>query len=342
MKRLFYLLVVLSLVSCAEKRQKKNEVKIPVKVGVMTITSSESLNAKVYIGEVDAIGSTVVSSSHIGVLSSINVKQGSKVKAGDVVAEVISKNVQATYEMSQATLRQAEDGYERVKKVHETGTIPDVKFIEIETQVAKARAAAKASEQSLEECRIKAPFDGIVSSIVAEQGISVNPGTAILMIVDVSTIEIDIPVPEGEISNLKVGQPAFVDVPALGLENIEAKVKSKGIIADFLSHTYICNVAPVKKVPELLPGMVCKVRVPDLESSNSIIIPSSSVEVDASGKYVWVVKNGKVGKKYITVNGYQDKGIVVSSGLEIGDSVIINGAAKVSTGMSVETVEQSI
>lgn len=342
MKKLFYLFVVLSLVSCAEKRQKKNEVKTPVKVGVITIASSQSLDSKVYIGEVDAVGSVIISAGHLGELTSINVKQGSEVIEDQVVAEITSKNVLATYEMSQATLRQAEDGYERVKKVHQTGTIADVKMIEIETQLAKARAAAKASEQSLEECKIKAPFSGVVSSITAERGITVNPGTAIMTIVDISTIEIDIPVPEGEIGKLKIGQPAYVDVPALGLENIEAKLKTKGVTADFLSHTYICTVAPLKRVPDLLPGMVCKVKIPDLQASSSIVIPSSSVEVDSDGKFVWTVKNGKVHKTYVTVKGYKDRGIVISSGLETGDSVIVKGASKVSTGMAVETVEQSI
>lgn len=57
-------------------------------------------------------------------------------KKGDVLAEVTSKNVLASYEISHATLRQAEDGYKRVKKVHESGTVADVKLVEIETQLA--------------------------------------------------------------------------------------------------------------------------------------------------------------------------------------------------------------
>lgn len=342
MKRLLFLFLILAVSSCGGNNHKKSKQKFPVKVGVITISTSQSYDQKVYVGEVDASSSTVVSASHIGVLNDIKVRQGSQVKQGDVMAEIISKNVQASYEISHATLRQAEDGYERVKKVHESGTVADVKMIEIETQLAKARAAAKMSEESLEECKIKAPFDGTVSNIIAEEGVQVNPGTPIIHLVDVSTIVVNIPVPEGEVGKVKIGQKAIIDVPALNLSGIEAKIKSKGVIAKFPSHTYECTISPVCRMPELLPGMVCKVRIQDELSAETIIVPASSVEVDNGGRYVWTVKDGVVHKTYITVKGFQDKGVKVTSGLNLGDSVIVLGASKVSTGMHVEVVEQTI
>ena len=54
-----------------------------------------------------------------------------------------------------------------------------------------------------------------------------------------------------------------------------------------------------------------------------------------------IVKDGVVGRTYVTVEGYQDQGVVISSGLEAGDKVIVKGAAKVSTGMKVKSVEQA-
>jgi RND family efflux transporter MFP subunit len=254
---------------------------------------------------------------------------------------VISKNVQASYDISHASLRQAEDGYERVKKVHESGTVPDVKLVEIETQLEKARAAAKSAEESLEECRIKAPFNGTVSEVFVEQGIQVNPGTAILKLVDLSTIEVSIPVPEGEIGRIKIGQKALIDVPALNITGIEAHVELKGVTAASPSHTYRCTLVPEKKQTNLYPGMVCKVRLSEVTESLRIRIPASAVEMDSNGRFVWVVNDGVVGRKYVTVDGYQEQGVIISSGLEPGDKVIVKGSAKVSTGMKVNSVEQA-
>jgi hypothetical protein len=86
--------------------------------------------------------------------------------------------------------------------------------------------------------------------------------------------------------------------------------------------------------------MVCKVRLSEVSDEMRIRIPASAVEMDSNGRFVWVVKDGKVGKAYVTVDGYQEQGVVISSGLEQGDKVIVKGAAKVSTGMTVNAVEQ--
>ena len=296
---------------------------------------------KVYVGEIDASGSAVISSNHSGTLESIKVVQGTKVNKGEILAEVESKNVLASYEISHATLIQAEDGYERINKVHESGTVADVKLVEIETQLAKAKAAAKSSELSLEECKIKAPFNGTVSNVLVEQGVHVNPGTPILNLVDLSTIEIAIPVPEGEIGKIKIGQKALIDVPALDIKGIEARVALKGVTASSPSHTYKCTLVPDKKQTDLYPGMVCKVRLSEFSDSLRIRIPASSVEIDSKGRFVWTVKDGIVVKTYVTVDGYQEQGVIVTSGLESGDKVIVKGAAKVSTGMKVNTIEQT-
>ena len=341
MRKLVLLSLALIALSCTDRANKKTVVKEPVNVGVLTVTPMSSQYYKVYVGEINASGSAIISTNHSGTLESLKIEQGTHVKKGDVLAEVVSKNVLASYEISHATLKQAEDGYERVKKVHESGTVADVKLVEIETQLAKARAAAKSSEQSLEECSVKAPFNGTVSDVLVEQGVHVGPGTPLLKLVDLSTVEIAIPVPEGEIGNIKIGQKAVIDVPALNMSGIEARVVLKGVTAVSPSHTYRCTLVPDKKQANLYPGMVCKVRLSEVSDSLRIRIPASSVEMDTKGKFVWTLKDGVVGRSYVTVDGYQEKGVIITSGLEPGDKVIVKGAAKVSTGMKVNSIEQT-
>ena len=335
------LCLVLMAVSCADKGNKKTTVKEVVNVGVMTATPMSSQYYNVYVGEIHASGSAVISTNHSGILEAINVEQGTHVKRGDVLAEVTSKNVIASYEIAHATLRQAEDGYERIKKVHKSGTVADVKMVEIETQLAKAMAAAKSSEESLEECKVKAPFNGTVSEVFVEQGILVNPGTAIIKLVDLSTIEVAIPVPEAEIGRIKIGQKALIDVPALDLTGLEAHVELKGVTTASPSHTYRCTLVLDETRTDLYPGMVCKVRLSEVSEDLRIRIPASAVEMDSNGKFVWVVNDGTVARTYVTVDGYQEQGVVISAGLEPGDKVIVKGAAKVSTGMKVNSVEQA-
>ena len=177
--------------------------------------------------------------------------------------------------------------------------------------------------------------------MLVEQGVHVNPGSPILKLVDLSTIEITIPVPETEIGNIKIGQRALIDVPALDITGIEASVRLKGVTASSPSHTYKCTLVPDKKLGNIYPGMVCKVRLSEVSDDLLIRIPASAVEMDSEGRFVWVVRDGVVGRNYVTVDGYQEQGVVISSGLEPGEKVIVKGAAKVSTGMKVNSVEQA-
>lgn len=318
---------------------RKNKEIHKVTVGVCTVSDVSSTNISNYVGEVTASKSAILSSRHSGILQSMDVRQGSRVDKGEALATIESKNVRSSYEMAMATLRQAEDGYERVRKVHESGTVPDVKMVEMETSLAKARALAESAAQALDECTVKAPFAGTISEVFAETGVDINPGSPLFRIVDISSLEVRIYVPEGEIGSLSIGQEADIDIPALGKKGIKASISSKGVTATALSHTYECYLKIRGDISEIMPGMVCKVSISDKNEARAIIIPASAVETDTKGRFVWLCDEGKVSKRFVSIGGYSGKGVIVTSGLESGDMVIVQGTDKVSTGMSVIPVE---
>lgn len=332
------LLISLMALSCAGSGKKKEtEAKTPVTVGVYVASESEKQSSDNYVGLIEADKSIILSAPHIGTITSLDVKQGSVVKQGQILAEIDSKNVKTSYEISHATLKQAEDGYERVSKVYASGTVADVKMVEIETQLAKARAAAQSSAESMEECKIKAPFSGTVSEVLIDKGINVSIGTPLIKLVDISTVEISISVPESEINTIYIGQEAIIDIPALDIEGLKSKIVSKGVVASSLSHSYECILKFTEPVKGLMPGMVSKVFIIKPEVEKGILIPASAVETDINGRFVWTVKDGKVHKVYVTVDEYMGNGVKITDGIQYGDMIIIQGSAKVSTGMSVET-----
>lgn len=325
---------LLLLTACAGQNSRPEAEKVTVTVE--TVRMSEGLGAADYVGEVRAAKTAVLSSRHSGTLEALNVSQGDRVSKGQTVAQVNSSMVQSSYDMAQATLKQAEDGYERVSKVHGSGSVADVKLVEVQTQLAKARAAMASAEQALEDCRIKAPFAGTVAEVYADQGVEASPAQPLVKIVDMSSVEIVIPVPEAEVNGLETGCKAYMDVPALGLEAIEVRLKSKGVTASPLSHTYDCTLVPPAPVKGLMPGMVCKVYM-TREGGKAVVIPARVVRTDMNGRYVWTVDGtGRVCKKYVTVGGFSGEGVMIKEGLQEGDRLITEGSYKVSTGMEVK------
>lgn len=314
--------------------QKTNE----ITVKVIRMESASNTQVRSYVGDARASRSVVLTAPFPGTLEKLAVSVGDKVTAGRLVAKINSESVKSSYDMSMATLRQAEDGYSRIMKVQQGGGVPEVKVVEVETGLAKARAAAESARHALASCDIKAPFAGTVSEVFQHKGTEVSLAAPLVRIVDEKSVEISFPVPESELCAVQIGGDAQVDIPALGLENLPATVQSKGIEADKLSHTYNCTLALADHVDGLMSGMVCKVRL-EGDTQDGYVVPADLVQTDLNGRYVWVVNDGIVDKQYVQIGAFSGRGVVVTEGLGDGEMVISEGFQKVSTGMKVNVVE---
>lgn len=309
-----------------------------VTVKVMTVHSGQGSENTSHVGTVHPCRSVLLLSPYPGTLAALEVSQGESVEKGQVLARVESASVESAYKMARATLEQAEDGYARVLQVHETGSIAQVKKVEVEAQLAKARAAAEAAGSMLEEGKVKAPFPGVIGEVHSSQGVEVSMQEPLVRLMDVSRLEIHFPVPEKEIGSLSVGDSALLVVPALNDFSCKARVTAKGMVASALAHSYTCVAEPESPVEGLLPGMVCKVYLASA-AGKGMVVPVSVVQMDGSGKYVWVVADSVVEKRYVTLGGFSGQGVLVVSGLENGEKVIVAGSRKVSSGSWVKIQE---
>ena len=332
--------VVMSLTGCGGGQRSGAEetgTAQPVPVKALRIEQEQNISSLTYVGTVRASRSTVLSCRYSGNLVSLNVSQGQHVSKGDTVAVVNSQSVISMRDMALATLDQAEDGYERARTVHESGSMADVKWVEVQTQLAKAEASAAAARKAYEDCTVKAPYSGVIGEVYADEGVELNVSEPIVRLMDISSLEIGFSVPESEMGDISEGMAVTVVVPALGDRQFGGRITVRGVSASVLSHSYSCTLVPDGKVEGLLPGMVCKVRTG--KDVPGITVPASVVMTGMDGKYVWTVKDGKAAKSPIVTGGFAGNGVVVTSGLEPGDVVIVEGAHKVSTGMPVKILE---
>ena len=310
----------------------------PVEVAVLRALPVQNEGSVCYVGTIEASGTTSITARVPGTLVYIPAKAGRKVAEGEVIARIESQSAISAYESAKAALAQAEDGWERVNKVYETGTVTEAKYIEIKTKVEQARASEAAARKTLDECTLKAPFSGIVEDVALSAGVQVNPGDIIMEIIDISRPEVHFPLPENEFANLKTGAKATVTIPAAG-RDFDAVLTAKGATASHLSHSYDCTLAIKGNTAGVMPGMVCKVYFRE-DGVVQRVVPASAVKTDMSGRYVWTVCDSTVGRKYVKIAGYMGDGVVISDGLDSTDMVIIEGSRKVSTGMKVKAVER--
>lgn len=327
---------VVAIMSGCASGQGENGQKEAIPVKVLTLRHEDGISGKNYVGTAEASKTAVLSCSYSGTLRELRAGIGDIVKKGDTIAVIESQNVISAKQMADAVLMQAEDGYQRLSQVYESGSVAEVKMVEVQTQLSRARASAQAAQKALDDCTVKAPFDGVIGEVFAEEGVEMNAIQPLARLMDISSVEISFSVPEKEIGTVAPGEKFTVEVPALGGKTFTGTVISKGISASRLSHSYECKLSPSVKVTGLMPGMVCKVSKAS-DDGEKIIIPASVVRIDGKGRYVWTV-NGEntVEKRYIAVSGFSGKGIVVESGLGEGEKIITEGTQKVSSGMKVK------
>jgi len=241
--------------------------------------------------------------------------------------------MRSMYESAAAVLAQAEDGYNRAKPVYEKGGVSELKWKEVETNVQKARSMHATSKKNLEECTLLAPKDGIMQLNRVEEGMGLMPGQRIGELLDISEIKAEFTVPESEVNAMEIGQKIRVIIPSLDAE-ADAIIRERDFSATAMAHTYRVSAMLQGKNPTLLPGMVCKAYITNI-NHNGIIIPANCVMTQRQGLSVWVIKNGLAERRLIQVSEFVKNGVLVSEGLQPGDTVVTMGYQKLFVGAKV-------
>ncbi len=341
MKKISFIKIVVLLlislsISCNKIIKPQHRVEV-VPVEVQVISEMGEAASQNYVGTVQASSEAALSFSVAGRVAQMYVREGQRVAQGQLLAEIDDASFQQSYVAAQATLRQAQDGYDRLKQLHDKGSITEVQWVEIETKLAQAKSMESISRKNLDNCKLYAPFSGVVGKCELEAGMNAMPGMTALSLLKVGQVNVSVPIPENLIAEVRVGQPASIMVSALNQRVFSGKIRSKGVIANPLSHNYEVVIPLNNSDGVLLPGMVCNVRLQSADSTQLISLPNRVIKIAPDGhQFVWVIENGSAQQRAITTSGLSQHGVIVAAGLSCGDSVIVNGEQKVSTGSKVK------
>lgn len=316
------------------KTEKKSEIrKNPVKVKVLKAEKQSLESTKTYVGRVESATELSINSPFSARVERVFVKSGQKVRKGDKLAELYSENVESMLATAQATMRQAQDGYDRLSQVKDNGSVSELKIVEVQTQLSKAQAMLNSATKAKEDCIVKAPLDGCIAELRIQAGEELSPMQPLFQILDMEELEVSIEVPEKEIGLYEIGTEAQVTVPALGEAMIKGVLKEKGVSASTLTHSYKCRLALKNCPKELRPGMIGKVAFKEA-LPDAIVLPAGLIRLDDKGRYLWVADSqDRARKVYVKTGDYSGNGIIIEEGLEEGQRVICEGMSKVSGGM---------
>ena len=219
------------------------------------------------------------------------------------------------------------------------------------TQVAAAEARIAEAQQAVDNCTIRAPFDGIVVSKDAQVGEMVSPvsagggftRTGIATIVDMNSNEIEVDVNEAYIARVLPGQQVIAVLDAYPDWQIPSRVRTIIPSADRQKATVKVRVSFVKLDPRILPDMGIKVTFlgeeqaqKNSQSANAVLVPEGAVRDDQGKKIVFLVKDNHAERRAVTVGGKRGEDAEIIAGVTAGDNVIVKGPPNLQDGQSVE------
>jgi RND family efflux transporter MFP subunit len=216
-------------------------------------------------------------------------------------------------------------------------------------QVLAADARIREAQQSVDNCIISAPFDGIIVSKDAQVGEMVSPvsagggftRTGIATIVDMASNEIEVDVNENYIARVKPGQEVTAVLDAYPDWKISCRVRTIIPTADRQKATVKVRIAFDKLDPRILPDMGVKVTFLGQEQKQAkqappgVMVPQNAVRDDSGQKIVFLVKGDHIERHAVrvgTINGAQTQ---ILAGLAPGDTVVVGGPGDLKDGETI-------
>ena len=338
MKKLLLICVSLAMVACGTKPIEGEE----ETVGVVTekAVATGDYSQLPYVGVVEEETSTMVSFTGMAVLKTMTVSEGQSVRKGQLLATIDDTQARNALAAAKAALDQATDAQNRMRQLHESNSLPEIKWVEVESQVRQAQASYDLCKKNLQDCSIYAPVSGVVGSKILGVGETVLPTEPVLTILSIDKVKVRVAIPEREIAAIGTDTPTRLSVDALPGETFTGGLVEKGVSADPLTHTYDIRIHVQNPGHRLLPGMVARVTMNGKEGfeAKKLTLPVKSVQQSTDKTlFVWLVRDGKATRQPVSVGRLTGNRIVIEEGLDEGDEVIVEGFQKLGEGTPVKS-----
>ena len=328
-----------------------------------TITlSRENVTAPVsWSAAIRGTGDVSIVSRCTGTLNAIKVKDGQRVRKGDVLFLIDSRSAQNALVHAQADLQTAIANRENAqleaesnKELAQQGIISDYllrKSLNIlqsaEAQVAQARAAVRDAELRLDYCTIKSPVDGLVGNVIPHVGDVINEGVTLTHIAGVSEMEASFSLTESQIHSLvsefgsldkviKIAPPVTLLFKDGSEYKHKGKITSLSGMVDQQTGSVTCYVTFPNPDSELFSGMQGTIVMP-FEWENAMLVPLTSIVRIQDKTLVYKVGADSLATSAIVEIEELGDGVraVILSGAEVGEKIVAKGAANVHDGQQV-------
>jgi RND family efflux transporter MFP subunit len=331
-------------------------------------------------GYVVAQRKAAVASKVTGLLTSISVEEGNRVKKGQIIAQLENNDVVAAKRQAEANLNVARHNLEQARAELQDATLSfdrnkellardfvskaeydasEARYKRAVAAVDGSEAAVKANEAALQAANvaieytlIRAPFDAVVLTKDADVGDIVTPigaaaeaKAAVVTIADMKSLQVEVDVAESNIGVVKVGQPCEIQLDALPDSRFPGKVHMIVPTADRSKATVLVKVRFLNIDDRILPEMSAKVAflsrpIKPGEEKPRTVINPAAIVVRNGKNVVYIVKGNRVAETPITVGEHLGDMVEVIEGVKAGDRAVVKTPERLKDGFRIKIIEK--
>ncbi len=332
-----------SVGSAAQSDEKKSE---PVKVDAVKAPRTVSAVSVPFIdhrltirisGQTEADKKAELAVRASGTITSLSIKQGDSVKAGDVILSMDSMEKKIAVEAAAQSVKQKQAQMVATDALAKKGNVAKLQLDSARADLQNSQSQYESAKAELERTQVIAPFDGLVDKITVQNGASVQQGAPVAILLSLDPIVATGEISERNLNQIKIGSPATIKLVNGAVA--EGTVRYISRDASAATRTYRVEVAVANKDGAIPSGMTAEVNLMS-DPVQAIKLPRSAVTLNLDGALGVraVDKDSKV--MFLPIELIDDAtDAIILTGVKEGTKIIISGQDFVTDGETVTVVE---
>lgn len=295
------------------------------------------------VGTVEANRDVTVSAEEAGTIRQLLVEKGSPVQAGQAIARIDDRVLRPQAEQAASEAALAQETWQRQRVLWEEDRVgSEMTYLQARYRAETAAAGARALRERLDRTIVRAPISGVLDDRLVEVGSLVGPGTPIARVIDTSRVKITGGVPERFAGQIEPGTEVEIGIDGVAGRGFARQVGFVGAAVDPQSRTFPIEIVVANAGAALKPGMIANIRLARATVSEALVVPQETLMRVEDGYIVYVaVQNGEelvAEARPVVLGPSQGNRVIVDSGLQPGEQVIVVGQNQVARGDRLEVL----
>lgn len=297
------------------------------------------------IGTVVAVHGVTVSADLPGIVEKIAFDSGEKVRAGDVLVKLDTKQEQSQLTSAEARLELARLSLDRIRGLREKGVTSQAEEDTAKAEFDQAHASVGVIRATIDRKLIRAPFTGVLGIRTVNLGQYLESGQPVVSLQSLDPAYVNFDVPQQNLGLVDIGAEVRVTADGLSVGSVTGKITAVNSVVDTSTRNVQVQATFANPRFALKPGMFVNVDVILDETTKVIPIPASSIHYAPYGDSVFIVEEMKgpdggtyqgVRQQFVKLGKGRGDQTGILSGIKPGEEIVTSGVFKLRNGAAVQ------